>query len=302
MTAGGPPAPAFGRRPIGIVVGACLAAWAGLWAGPVAIPNGSFESPRTDFVDTRVDSWQKSPKPAWWDEQAYGPWDQLVGVFANVPPEDPRHIDNCDGQQAIWVFANPEVGLFQELAARFEVGRAYELTVGLFVGPAYPMAPGATLELNLYYRDAASNRVVVAATVVTNTASVLSNVAHHLVDFHVVVPPVRASAAWAGQPIGVAILSTVSEPAGGYWVLDNVRLTETQAPVFREARLAGGSVSFRLEGEPGQRLEVLASPDLLRPLSEWVSVGTLTNQTGSVWFTDPATNGLQRFYRVRHLP
>lgn len=278
-----------------------------LWIGAVAadvipIANGSFESPATEFVDTRVDGWQKTPKPAWWDETAYGPWDNLVGVFANVPPGDPRHIDNCDGRQAIWLFANPEVGLFQELEARFQVGRWYQLTVGLFPGAAFPMAPGATVALSLYYRDAQSNRVSVADVTVTNTASVFSNSPQHLVDFQVIVPPVKASDPWAGQPIGVALLSTVSQMAGGYWVLDNVRLKEARPPALLGARATNGGFGFRLEAELGAVLEVLASPDVTWPLAQWTSLQTLTNHTGSLYFSEPVTSGLRRFYRVRQLP
>ena len=34
----------------------------------MVVPNASFESPLTPFVDTRIDSWQKTPKPFWYDE------------------------------------------------------------------------------------------------------------------------------------------------------------------------------------------------------------------------------------------
>jgi len=306
-----PAAAALRKARVGLVslalriCGAALAvAWCAgpLQAGLIAVPNGSFESPQTDFVDIRIDFWSKTPKPAWWDENAYGPWEQLTGVFLNVPPQDPRHIDNCDGRQAVWLFANPEVGLFQELSARFQVGRAYELTVGLFPGSVYPMEPGATVELSLYYRDAASNRQVVAALVVTNTDSVFSNQAHHLNDFRVSVPLVQATDPWAGQPIGIALMSTVLQVAGGYWVLDNVRLTELRAPGLSSPIITNGLLSFRIEGEPGQPVEILASANVALPLSNWVSLGLLSNETGTVVFTEPATNSLRRFYRARQWP
>jgi hypothetical protein len=296
---------------------ASLAAGTGtLPAGTIGIPNGSFESPQTAFVDPRIDSWQKTPKPVWWDENAYGAWDQLIGAFANVAPEDPQHIDNCHGSQAIWLFANPQVGLFQDFDstdwsnavpsrafdARFETGKSYQLTVGILVGAAYPMAEGVSLELGLYYREAASNRVTVTATSVTNTPNVFRN-GTHLIDFQVNVPPVKASDAWAGQHIGVAIMSTVDfAMAGGYWDLDNVRLTETRAPILVGATATNGCFGFTLESEPGQQFEVLASTNISLPLSNWASLGILTNDTGSVFFGDPATNSVRRFYRARQLP
>lgn len=296
---------------------ASLATGAGtLRAGTIDIPNGSFESPDTAFVDTRIDFWQKTPKPVWWDENAYGAWDQLIGAFANVPPEDPQHIDNCDGNQAIWLFANPEAGLFQDFDStdgsnsvpshafdtRFETGNSYQLTVGILVGTAYPMAQGASLELSLYYREAASNRVTVAATSVTNAPGVFGN-GKHLIDFQVNIPPVKASDAWAGQHIGMQLLSTVRpELAGGYWDLDNVRLTETRAPILVGAMATNGYFGFTLESEPGQKFEVLASSNRSLPLSNWASLGTLTNDTSSVFFSEPLTNSTRRFYRARQLP
>ena len=295
---------------------ASLAAWSDtLRAGTIYIPNGSFESPATAFVDTRIDSWQKTPKPVSWDEQVDGAWDQQIGAFVNVAPEDPRHIDNCDGNQAIWLFANPEVGLFQDFDstdwsnsvpshafdARFETGKSYQLTVGIFVGD-YPMAEGASLELSLYYRDAASNQVAVAATSVTNTPNVFSNRTHHLIDFQVNVPVVKANDAWAGQHIGVAIMSTVDSKAGGFWDLDNVRLTETRAPILTGSATTNGQFGFTLESEAGLRFEILASTNLALPFSNWTSLGTLTNDTGSVSFSEPVTNFPGRFYRARQLP
>lgn len=291
----------------------CVGALAG---GTIPIPNGSFESPVVvEIVDPRIDSWEKTPQPVWWDTNVYGAWDNLVGAFENVPAGDPRHIENCDGNQAIWVFANPEVGLFQDydsrdwsntvpshaFDARFEIGASYQLTVGVLVGTAFPMAEGATLELSLYYRDAASNRVTVAATTVTNTPAVFNN-GTNLLDFHATVPPVAAGDAWAGQRLGVAILSTVTAAAGGYWVLDNVRLTSTRAPRLVGPTVSNGWFSFRVEGETGQRFEILASADVTSPPAGWASLGILTNATGSVTFAEPATSPLRRFYQARQLP
>ena len=64
------------------------------------------------------------------------------------------------------------------------------------------MLPGATLEVSLYYRDVASNKVTVTATSITNTPGVFSNNTH-LIDFQVQVPVVKVGDAWAGQHIEV---------------------------------------------------------------------------------------------------
>ena len=95
----------------------CLApamAGSGLLAGPIVVPNGSFESPATGFVSLTVDSWQKSPKPDWYLEGGGFLWSQLIGLFKNTAPTSPDHLDNCDGNQAIWLFVVPEVALFQD--------------------------------------------------------------------------------------------------------------------------------------------------------------------------------------------
>jgi hypothetical protein len=306
-----------------VAAAACLAAGTGpLRAGTIHLPNGSFESQVAPnpyvapYVELRVDSWQKTPTPFWWDEVAYGPWDQLIGVFGNTPLGDPSHIDNCDSNQLIYLFANPQVGIFQDydstdwstntpshaFNAIFEVGRSYQLTAAVTVSYYRPPTNGATLELSLYYRDAAGNQVAVATTSLTNTTDVISKVSH-LVDFEVNVPTVSAGDEWAGRHIGVAITSTVgSELAGGVWDVDNVRLTVTRAPVLTGSAIASGQFSFTLESEPGLGFEVLASPNPALTLSNWTSLGTLTNYTGSLSFSEPATNFPGRFYRARQLP
>src|SRR5262245_32542330 len=64
-----------------------------LRAAPIDVPNASFELPATVFVDTHVDSWQKSAQPAWFDPATAGiGWDQLSGVFVNTAPGTATHI------------------------------------------------------------------------------------------------------------------------------------------------------------------------------------------------------------------
>ena len=149
-------------------------------AETIPVPNGSFELPSVIYVGTFIDSWQKTPKPDDYVESGGFTWDQLSGVFLNTPPTSSDHIDNCDGRQALWLFAVPEAGLFQDYEsrdwndaepshafdARFEPGRSYRVTVGV-LGGGGGMLEGATLEVSLYYRDAQGGMVTVAATNVT---------------------------------------------------------------------------------------------------------------------------------------
>jgi hypothetical protein len=128
-------------------------------------------------------------------------------------------------------------------------------------------------------------------------ADVFSN-RTHFVDFTLHVPAVKASDPWAGQNIGIQILSTVdTNLQGGYWDLDNVRLTSVLEPVLVNPLLTNGQFNFTVQSEPGLNLEVLAATNLSAPT--WVSVGTLSNATGTVSFFDAITNSDRRYYQVR---
>jgi hypothetical protein len=288
-------------------------------SAPVPVPNHSFETPPTSFYSVLIDSWQKTPKPDWYVQGGGFTWEQLTGAFGNTATNSPDHISNCDSNQAIWLFAVPEVGLFQDynsmdlddvvpshaFDAVYEVGKSYELTVGLFGGGAgrnYGMLLGVTLELGLYFRDAASNRVMVASTTITNSNELFPNNTN-LVDFTVQIPIVKASDPWAGQHIGILMLSTVSSNMqGGYWDLDNVRLTSAAAPTLTSPAWSNNQFQFTLVGESGWLFEVLAATNATSPLSNWFTLGTLTNTTGTIPFVDTNADFHQRFYRARQLP
>jgi|ERR1041385_2911938 hypothetical protein len=254
ITRGLPSTPCFGRviglkrrasivltvsRAIALAI--CLVAGAGLklQGASIFVPNSSFESQVAGppyGVDTRIDSWQKSPKPAWFDETAYGIlWDQTMGVFANTPSGAANHIDNMTGNQGAYMFALPQVAIFQDynsldwnhsspshdFNATFDAGKSYQLTVGL-IGGGGGMTLGSTFELSLYYRDSANNMITIAATPVTYTAELFPSTTH-FVDFSVNLGEVQAGDAWAGKNIGIELASTYG--TAGYWDLDNVRLT-----------------------------------------------------------------------------
>ena len=220
-------------------------AWTGLPArgAVIPVPNASFESPTTVFADPRFDAWQKTPEPAWYQGGGGFPWDQLLGEFRNAAPGSANRIDNLDGDQAAFLFALPEVGIFQDydsvdashaspghgFAARFEPGKSYALTVGV-LGGGGGMLEGATFELSLYYRDAAGKQVVVSAATVTNSAALFPTNTH-FVDFQTRLPIVQPTDAWANQHIGIRLASTVGfDLKGGYWDIDQVRLTSSVIP------------------------------------------------------------------------
>ncbi len=292
-------------------------------AGTIYIPNASFESPVvppvSPYAAPDMDYWEKSPQPAWYDPaQNYNtPWADLMGTFYNVPFPG-TFIDNCDGNQAAFLFALPQVALFQDydsvygtnttpshaFNARFNPGSAYSLTVGVIGGVdgSPPLYEGATLQLSLYYRDAASNQLIVAATTITNTVRLFPTNTH-FVDFSVNLPGVQPSDPWANQHIGVQIASTVGfNLANGYWDLDNAQLTETVLPHLTNPQVISNRFNFTVRSEPGLQFEVLAHTNLAAPLTNWASLGNLTNVSGTNVFSDPATTLSRRFYTLRQLP
>ena len=298
---------------------AALAAWQVgggiLLAGSLFVPNASFESPTTPFVNTHIDAWEKSGKPDWYEEGNGYYWDQLSGTFKNSAAGSPDHITNCHGAQAAWVFAVPEVGFFQDydaqawnepspphaFTARFQPGCAYTATVGV-IGGGGGMLPGVTLELSLYYRGAASNLISVTSTTITNSLSVFSNTTG-FVDFTVALPQVRRGDAWADHHLGIQLKSTVaSELQGGYWDVDNVRLVETPAPNLTDIRRIGRAFEFTVRSDPGLKIEICSTDDARTPAGEWRSVLLFTNTTGAAPIAIPMTNGMCRFFQARQLP
>jgi len=278
------------------------------------LPNHSFEFPPTPFAGPEMDGWEKAPAPVWYPPESPFPWDQLTGQFLNTSNGAPDHIENMEGRQAAFLFALPEVAIYQDyttlsgtntmpshdFAAVYEPGKSYTLTVGV-LGGGGGMSNGVTLELSLYYRDASSNRVTIAATTITNSALVFPTNTH-FVDFGLVVPPLRGDEPWAGRHIGVKLASTVGfDLQGGYWDVDNVRLRAVQDPLLKDAQASGGSFSFKLASAPG-RLEILSSTNAALPASAWTSLGEVTNVSGTLPFTDPGAVSGQRFYQVRQVP
>jgi hypothetical protein len=290
--------------------------WGGYWDADnvrlveeIYVPNYSFESPdigtNSPYAAPVLDFWEESPQPGWYVPADYGgsPWADLAGTFYNVPFPG-EFIDNCDGVQAAFLFALPQVAIFQDLAATFNAGKAYTLTVGL-VGGGGDMAEGSTLQLSLYYRDASSNMVTVAATTVTNTVENFPTNTH-LVDFQVQVPGVIATDAWAGRTMGIQLLATpdFNDPGqwGGYWDADNVRLVETTALNLANPSITGGSLQFTVQSEPNAVFQILAATNLTLPASNWTSLATLTNVTGSLPFVNATSGAGRRFYSAQQLP
>ncbi len=289
-----------------------LAAGAGhLQAGTnIFVPNYSFESPdigtNSPYAAPVLDSWQESPQPYWYDpsQNDNTPWSYLAGTFFNAPNSETganTFINNCDGVQAAFLFALPQLAIYQDLNATFNAGKSYTLTVAL-IGGGGGMTNGSTFQLSLYYLDASSNMDLVAAATVTNTLANFPTDTN-FVDFQVQMPGVQPTDPWAGQHIGIQLLATPTfEQAGGYWDADNVRLVETTALNLVNPALTNGQFQATVQSEPGVAFQILASTNLSLPLANWTSLATLTNVTGSLPFVDSTPGLRQRFYTAQQLP
>src|SRR5262245_27152612 len=186
-------------RVFAICLALMLACASALLAGTIYVPNSSFESPATDFAISEIGAWQKAPQPAWYNDTNF-PWAQLVGQFLNTSNGAPDHIDNMDGRQAAYLFAVPGVAIFQDyntisgtnsspsrqFNAQFEAGKSYTLSMGV-LGGGGGMSNGATFQISLYFRDAASNMVTVGAITITISRALFPTNTH-LADFHVRIP------------------------------------------------------------------------------------------------------------------
>jgi hypothetical protein len=230
-----------GRARLATALVGLLTINANLQGQPIAVPNHSFDVETAPmvypYVNNNVGSWQKPPKPAYFDqiEQNTGYlWNQMSGVFFG-----PGVYGNLDGFQAAYLWSFPQVGLFQDydtvdyndgspshaFNATFEVGKNYTLTLGVYgKGFAGNMTEGSMLGLSLYYRNGANMVTVGTPTVVTYTAAGFpTGGALNLQEFQVTIPIVQAGDAWAGQNIGIKI-DSIYGTGDGYWDIDNVRL------------------------------------------------------------------------------
>ncbi len=273
-------------------------------AANVPVPNASFESPVTPFADIRIDAWQQEPYFT----------NQESGLFSNVI-EGQTPIDNCDGTQGAFLVNAPGASLFLDydavdwsgsthaFTATYVPGQSYTFTAGVIGGTnlSIPMQEGTLLQLGMYYRDNSNNIVTIASTIITNSGSLFPS-PYHLVDFHVYLPIVQTNAAWAGKHIGLQFSAATVNPElfGAYWDLDNVRLTT--GPALTARSWTNGNFTMGLESYPGSKFEILATTNITTPGSNWVSIGTVTNVTGTTSFTDGGASGNQRYYRAHQVP
>jgi hypothetical protein len=276
----------------------------------IYVPNADFGLPYTSYATPYVISWEVSPQE---DIGSIGVFLNSPSYTNNVPPD---YIYNCDGPQAAYFFADPGLALFQDydsvdstggppshaFNATYDVGKSYQLQAGI-IGSSnfYDLPTNAILQMSLYYRDLSSNMVTVAATNIVYTTNVFTEITN-FVTFELNIPPVQAGDSWAGQHIGIQFLSIIPDgvtPAG-YWDLGNVQLWAT--PALINPSWSNGQFGATLVSEPGLVFQILATTNLCVSLSNWTSVVTLTNVSGTTPFIDPSASYNERFYQAQQLP
>ncbi len=185
----------------------------------VRIDNASFEFPMVD-----PNGFGALPFADGWTELDVDTEGSTnTGVFANTPADSPDHLSNADGNQLAFLGSQEGNGFEQVLDVVYHVGCDYRLTIAAGVSAMFPPSsadPVDSVDLVLYAVDG-PNSVEVAS----RSLDAVGLSSTQLVDFSTYLPPVDANDVWAGKPIGVAIRS--SGVAGGFWDLDNVRLTES---------------------------------------------------------------------------
>ena len=207
-----------------VVLSAVLATAGHTQAAAVLVANNSFESPAINNTDPSQPGYNKFGAVAAIDSWTR-PADNNSGGFVNSALTDPSHIGNADGNQLAFLCAIPNNAISQDLAATYDVDSAYTLRVGVATSYYQPPASDATLTLSLYYLAADGTRPTIAASTISLTDAGVRD--DQLIDFSTSLPAVQTSDAWAGRPIGILINPGGS---GGFWDLDNVRLTAAPEP------------------------------------------------------------------------
>ena len=218
-------------------------------AGPITVPNFSFESPAV--LRDMDNPFGALPFLDDWDENAAGPadeFDQNTGVFLNTDPSSADHITNADQQRLAFVSSLIGNDLRQQLPVSYELGQTYTLTVAVGTSAMFPVGATEELEIGFFYMDAGTEQVIASIDIPGSSVGTTT-----LSDFTIIIPPFGSNDAWANQPIGILI-----RPAGddvddldgeGFWNLDNVRVVPE--PATLALLTCGGLLALR--GRRSQR-------------------------------------------------
>lgn len=194
-------------------------------ADAIPVANHSFEYP---VIDPDENPFYAIPFVRFWievdmDTDPDYP-SKYVGTFLNPPPSSPDgdHIVNVDGNQLAFLYSGSGNALLQDLAAVYAIGKRYRLEVDICPSKRQPPAKYGvdnTLIVEFYFVNDASER----QTIGTMSVPAWDLTQNFLKTYSLMLPPVKNTDAWVNKTIGVAFRTQGAE--GGYWDLDNVRVT-----------------------------------------------------------------------------
>jgi hypothetical protein len=198
--------------------------WEGLWLldnvilmelmpEEILVPNGSFEEPAIDPNGFGV-----VPYMGAWTELDRDPLGSTnTGLFINTAQGSPDRLANATGLQLAFLGSQEGNGIEQVLDAKYSLGCAYRLSVGVGISWRFPPAVQDRLELYLFYLDDRGRHEISVGSV--GPAGLSSS---QLVQAVLYLPAVTSGDPWLGRPIGIGLRA--AGQAGGFWVLDDVRL------------------------------------------------------------------------------
>jgi hypothetical protein len=103
------------------------------------------------------------------------------------------------------------------------------------------------------------------------------------------------------KPVTVTGYAVTGADQGNYVLAQPTGLTAnilTQPPMFTGISVVSGNMQITFTGPLGANYNLLSSPDLTMPVSQWTVVTNGTFGTGSVTVQDSTTNSAQRFYMI----
>lgn len=197
------------------------------FGGTINIPNFSFEMPPVERNEENP--FGALPFLDDWDETAIGladEFDQNTGVFLNTDMMSADYITNSHLDRMAFLSSLTGNGVRQAVADTYLVGVSYSLTVAVGKSFTFPVGNTEPLQIALFYFDSGVEQVIASTTI--NGSQVGTTT---LSDFSVSIPAVQVSDAWAGEPIGVLIRPSPTDPdesggtgGEGFWNVDFVRL------------------------------------------------------------------------------
>jgi hypothetical protein len=160
------------------------------------------------------------------------------------------------------------------------------------------MPSGTAFRIGLYYKNAPDTPVSVSSTNILYDPAAFPD-RNHFIYFQLNVPTLSPGDACVGKKMGIELISPLDFILqGGYWDVDDVRLTSTTFQLINPV-CTNGEFRVGLQSGPGERVEVLTADNPALPVSEWTSLGTVTNITGSDSFTNSVVGQGRRFFQAR---